>query len=201
MERIPSPTGDAIKRKLSLSDVADTFGISRPTLYKYIDDYDRQDYSRLSSDILRLFDYVTDENTTADDAQAILLDYRRVRRHADTTPNPQIDNCPARLAPSTQQVAERDRGLRWIHEDVKVTCIGQDGRSMVIFDGPEGIYRLRLWMDIDGMPFLIAEYPKQDGKRFFVVDDVLPRPGYRFDVVCLTNEGEVSSGLQELRFR
>ena len=40
MERTSSPTGDAIKRKLSLSDVADAFNISRPTLYKMIDRYD-----------------------------------------------------------------------------------------------------------------------------------------------------------------
>ena len=72
---------------------------------------------------------------------------------------------------------------------------------MVIFDGPEGSYRLRLWMEIDGEPYMISEYEEHRGKRFFLVDDVLPRPIYRFDVVCETSEGEVGSGLQELRFR
>ena len=48
MERPPSPTGAAIKKKLSISDVADALGISRPTLYRYIDDYDRGDYSRMN---------------------------------------------------------------------------------------------------------------------------------------------------------
>ena len=61
MERTSSPTGDAIKRKLSLSDVADAFNISRPTLYKMIDRYDMGDYSGINGDLLRLFDIVSDE--------------------------------------------------------------------------------------------------------------------------------------------
>ena len=48
---------------------------------------------------------------------------------------------------------------------------------------------------------MICEYEEHRGKRFFLVDDVLPRPIYRFDVICETSEGEVGSGLQELRFR
>lgn len=208
MERIPSPTGEAIKSKLSLSDVADSLGISRPTLYRYIEDYDRHDYSHMSGDVLRLFDIITDDDFDAVDAQAVLLEIRRNRRDRINSESEAARSDVERArrnvlahGAKVESSKEISRGPRWILGDVKVTCIGQDGKAMVIFDGPRGSYRLRLWMDIDREPYMISEYASEYGKKFFLVDDVLPRPGYRFDVVCLSKDGEVSSGLQELRFR
>lgn len=207
MERTPSPTGEAIKSKLSLSDMADALGISRPTLYRYIEDYDRHDYSRMSGDALRIFDIVTRDDVDPVDAQTALLEIRMRNRDQphdqDGAAKEHLERSKRNLLVHGMTVAPKntDRGPAWIHGDVNVTCIGQDGRSMVVYDGPQGSYRLRLWMDIDGEPYMISEYQGAPNRRFFLVDDVLPRPGYRFDVVCSTSNGEVSSGLQELRFR
>ena len=206
MEKTPSPTGDAIKRKLSLSDVADALGISRPTLYRYIEEYDRGDYSHISGDAFRLFDLVSREEVGPEDAQILLIDIRsNVKRASEEgTSMSSLERSKEKVMGSVQRIDVRrqpDTGLRWIPGKVKVTSVGQGGKSMVIFDGPEGRYRLRLWMDIDGKPYRIAEYENDDGRRFFLVDDVLPRPGYRYDVVCETKDGEVCSDLQELRFR
>lgn len=207
MERIPSPTGEAIKSKLSLSDVADSLGISRPTLYRYIEDYDKHDYSRMSGDALRIFDIVTRDDVDSMDAQTALLEIRMKNRDqskaSDDATREQLERSKRNLLAHSESIAQKseNKGPSWIRGDVSVTCIGQDGRSMVIYDGPEGSYRLRLWMDIDGQPYMISEHPGAQNRRFFLVDDILPRPSYRFDVVCLTKDGEVSSGLQELRFR
>ena len=72
---------------------------------------------------------------------------------------------------------------------------------MVVFNGPEGEYRLRLHLEISGEPFMISEYRQTPGRNYFLVDDVLPNVGYRFEVVCMNRDGEISSGLQELRMR
>ena len=207
MERPPSPTGAAIKKKLSISDVADALGISRPTLYRYIDDYDRGDYSRMNGNLLRLFDIVTQDDIGPEEAQTFLVNLRNTlggESIGKETTGRDLERSRNMVAESADRIVSMrrtDNGPRWSDGPVRVVSIGQDGRSMVIFDGPEGSYRLRLWMEIDGEPYMISEYEEHRGKRFFLVDDVLPRPIYRFDVVCETSEGEVGSGLQELRFR
>jgi len=70
MENIPSSTNMAIKRKLSVSDVADALGISRPTLYRMMEDYENGDYSNLSGEAIRLFDVVTRDDVGPEEAQA-----------------------------------------------------------------------------------------------------------------------------------
>ena len=208
MERTSSPTGDAIKRKLSLSDVADAFNISRPTLYKMIDRYDMGDYSGINGDLLRLFDIVSDEKCEAEDAQVYLLSYKKrddtVSRNA---PRSAMDRSIRSSAVDINRLAngvsprERRTALEWSEGDVRTVSIGQNGRSMVVFNGPEGEYRLDIYLEISGKPFKISEYRQTPGRNYFLVDDLLPNVGYRFEVVCMNEDGETGSGLQELRLR
>lgn len=208
MESTPSSTNEAIKRKLSISDTADALGVSRPTLYRMIESYENGDYESLRGDAIRLFDIVTRDDVGAEEAQAFLINMRREMRVRSSRPEeagrPDLDRSLVsvkRMAEGVERRASPVHTLSWSGEDVRVVSFGQSGRSMVVFDGPEGEYSLRLWMDIGGTPYRIAEYPSEKGRRFFTVSDILPRPGYRYEVVCRTDGGEVSSGLQELRFR
>lgn len=208
MESTPSSTNEAIKRKLSISDTADALGVSRPTLYRMIDSYEKGEYENLRGDAIRLFDIVTRDDVGAEEAQAFLINMRRENKVRSSRPEeagrPDLDRSIVSVRKIAEGVERRtviDHSLSWSGKDVRVVSFGQSGRCMVIYDGPEGEYSLRLWMNIEGSPYRIAEYPSEPGRRFFVVSNLIPRPGYRYEVVCKTDGGEVSSGLQELRFR
>ncbi len=208
MENIPSLTNTAIKRKLSVSDVADALGISRPTLYRMMENYENGDYSNLSGDAIRLFDVVTRDDVGPEEAQAFLLDMRRKSRDGSHRPKeagqPDIDRSVESVKKIAEEVGKKSAMSRepsWTEGEVRTFSFGQSGRSMVAFDGPEGEYRLRLWLRIGGEPFLLSEYAPEEGKRFFTVSDIVPRPDYQYEVVCTASEETASSGFQELRFR
>lgn len=207
MERNRSPTGEAIKRKLSLSDVADAFDISRPTLYKMIDRYDMGDYSGIDGNLLRFFDIVGSDGCGPEEAQAYILSYKR--RANRTIPPSVLDRDVGHTAMDVDRLADRASVsqkvrrtvLEWSDGDVRTVSIGQNGRSMVVFDGPDGEYRLRLFLEVSGEPFMISEYRRTPDRNFFLVDDVLPNVGYRYEVVRIDGDGVHGSGLQELRLR
>lgn len=210
MENIPSSTNMAIKRKLSVSDVADALGISRPTLYRMMEDYENGDYSNLSGEAIRLFDVVTRDDVGPEEAQAYLLDMRRRNRSGERSSRPKEAGSPDldRSVESVRQTAARlngmaaaSRGPSWTEGKVRTCSFGQNGRSMVLFDGPEGSYKLELWIRIGGEMFMLSEYRAEEGKRFFTVSDVIPRPDYVYEVLCTTGHGIARSGKQELRFR
>ncbi len=210
MENIPSSTNMAIKRKLSVSDVADALGISRPTLYRMMEDYENGDYSNLSGEAIRLFDVVTRDDVGPEEAQAYLLDMRRRNKGGERSSRPKEAGRPDidRSAESVRRTAERlermsapSRAPMWTDGEVKTFSFGQNGRSMVLFDGPEGSYRLQLHMRISGELFMLSEYRAEEGKRFFTVSDVIPRPDYVYEVLCDTGSGIARSGMQGLRFR
>lgn len=207
MERNRSPTGDAIKRKLSLSDVADAFDISRPTLYKMIDRYDMGDYSGIDGNLLRFFDIVGSDDCGPEEAQAYILSYKGRTNRA--VPPSVLDRTMDHTARDVERLADRASvsprvrrtALEWSDGDVRTVSIGQNGRSMVVFDGPDGEYRLRLYLEVSGEPFMISEQRRTPNRNYFLVDDVLPNVGYRYEVVRIDGSGVHGSGLRELRLR
>lgn len=58
---------DAVKAACSLSYVAEKLGISRPTLYRYMELYDAGDGMRIPSGVRDLFDFVTSARRSEED--------------------------------------------------------------------------------------------------------------------------------------
>ncbi len=67
MESAKGRVQDAVKAACSLSYVSEKLGISRPTLYKYMDLYDSGQSDRLPTGVRRFFAYVTAERRTEED--------------------------------------------------------------------------------------------------------------------------------------
>ncbi len=51
------------KLKIRLTELAAFVGVSRPTLYKYIDEYETKQYKDINHDVLYLFDYIMKATT------------------------------------------------------------------------------------------------------------------------------------------
>lgn len=48
----------AFKGKITISELSRLVNLSRPTLYKYVEEYESEIYDNLPSEILNLFDYI-----------------------------------------------------------------------------------------------------------------------------------------------
>ena len=49
---------------ITISELARLINISRPTLYKYIEDYKMCNYGKISFELVKLFDFICDASTT-----------------------------------------------------------------------------------------------------------------------------------------
>ena len=48
----------AFNGKITISELARLTNLSRPTLYKYVEEYENNDISNIPADILELFNYI-----------------------------------------------------------------------------------------------------------------------------------------------
>lgn len=46
--------------ELRLTELCDYMQVSRPTMYKYMESYDRKDFDEISSDVLKVFNYIAE---------------------------------------------------------------------------------------------------------------------------------------------
>ena len=61
MEKTGQSIANTLKEVSSISEIAEKFGISRPTLYKYMDCFDNGEYDRIPGKILSYFDAMSRE--------------------------------------------------------------------------------------------------------------------------------------------
>lgn len=85
--------------ELRLTELCDYMQVSRPTMYKYMESYDKKDFDEISSDVLKVFNYIA-ENKLAGKKNVvsfILNDVIAVKGEDDKTINvikKYIDNNP-----------------------------------------------------------------------------------------------------------
>ena len=82
----PVRVQDAVKTACSLSYVAEKLGISRPTLYRYMDLYDEGDGMRIPSGVRDLFDFVTSARRSEED---VIMYFMR-RPQPGKAPEPRV---------------------------------------------------------------------------------------------------------------
>lgn len=73
MEKSKESVANTLKKVTSISQVADRFSISRPTLYKYMDFFDRGEFDRIPENILSYFSAMANVGVSADESAVYLL--------------------------------------------------------------------------------------------------------------------------------
>jgi hypothetical protein len=164
MQQTSSKIGEVIKKKLSISDLADAFGISRPTLYRYIEYYDTDRRDSIPEHIVQYFDYISAEDVDGNDARVKLV---AMKGDGDISPK----NKPA----VTYKSANVPSSNRWNEGEIRTLSVSEGGRTMVVFDGGfDPRYNLVLSLKIEGELHPIGEYRHAESRGFFVIDDVVP---------------------------
>lgn len=54
----------AINGKITISELSRLVDISRPTLYKYVEEYEKGNFNTIPKELLKLFDYINSDSVT-----------------------------------------------------------------------------------------------------------------------------------------
>lgn len=54
-----------INGKITISELARLINISRPTLYKYVEEYDRKEFSNIPDEVIKLLDFITSDSVVS----------------------------------------------------------------------------------------------------------------------------------------
>lgn len=152
----PTSAGSVSERfrhNFSKSYLADTFGISRPTLYKYMDLYDNREIEDIPGRVLEFFDYVSNRERTYEEMVGFLEKVALIHH----------------MEPHTR---ERD-GLQWSSHNIRTVPIVSDGVLTVIFKdalhAPQETV-LRINVKVSDENVVIAECSPAPGLHYIRVD-------------------------------
>ena len=164
MQQTSSKIGEIIKKKLSISDLADAFGISRPTLYRYIEYYDTERRDSIPEHITQYFDYISAEDVDGNDARVKLVAMKG---------DGEIVSTRNRVA--TLKTYGPTASNRWREGAIRTLPVSSGDRTMVVFEGGfDPRYSLVLSLKIEGELHPIGEYRHAESRGFFVIDDIVP---------------------------
>ena len=152
----PTSAGSVSERfrhNFSKSYLADTFGISRPTLYKYMDLYDNHEIEDIPGRVLEFFDYVSNRERTYEEMVGFLEKVALIHH----------------MEPHTR---EKD-GLQWSSHNIRTVPIVSDGVLTVIFKdalhAPQETV-LRINVKVSDENVVIAECSPAPGLHYIRVD-------------------------------
>ena len=144
---------ERFRHNFSKSYLADTFGISRPTLYKYMDLYDNRDMEDIPGRVLEFFDYVSNRERTYEEMVGFLEKVAQIH-HLE------------------HHSREKD-GLQWSSYNIRTVPIVSDGVLTVIFKDslhtPQETV-LRISVKVSDENVIIAECSPAPGLHYIRVD-------------------------------
>ena len=187
MQKSESKIGETIKKKLSISDLADAFGISRPTLYRYIEYYDTERRDSIPEHIAMYFDYISAEDVDGNDARVRLVSMRR-DNNSQLTSN-------AKKTIINYRTGTSAASNEWKEGDIRTLSVSRDGKTMVVYEGGfDPRYSLVLSMRVSGELYPIGEYKHKESRGFFIIDDIVPCGGLFYEVSYYDGIERRSSG-------
>ena len=149
----PGSVSERFRHNFSKSYLADTFGISRPTLYKYMDLYDNSDMEDIPGRVLEFFDYVSNRERTYEEMVGFLEKVAQIH-HLE------------------HHSREKD-GLQWSSYNIRTVPIVSDGVLTVIFKDslhtPQETV-LRISVKVSDENVIIAECSPAPGLHYIRVD-------------------------------
>ena len=120
----------------------------------------------------------------------------------------QLYDQECRLQKNEESRKLKTRMESWTDDDGLMTlCIGNDGRSMVIFqllsdetvENPE--FSVSLIMETPSGNMVLGRYVPDEGKNFVLIDDVLPNLRLKYEVRCEYQGNTLVSGRYSLLLR
>ena len=158
--------GEIIKKKLSISDLADAFGISRPTLYRYIEYYETERRGSMPEQIATYFDYISAEDVDGNDARMRLITAKKNNSSS-------VNTCAKKSSFQFNTIFTMTV-WKWNGGDIKTLPIIKDGKVMVVYEGGfDPRYTLTLFMKVSGELCPIGEYRHEESRGFFFIDDLI----------------------------
>lgn len=153
MEESERTIQNAIKAACSISYVSEKLGISRPTFYKYMEQYDAGDTERIPQPVRDFFTFVSERDRAEED---VILYFIRGEDGGDGD-----------VAPS----------------DLETKVVSEPGRAMIVFPraDPENTV-VDLMMDFNGRKVPIATYRPLPNVRFVTIDGLVSGQTFYYEV-------------------
>lgn len=153
MEKGKGTIQDRIRVTCSISYVAEKLGVSRPTFYKYMEQYDSGDSEKLPRQVLGFFNYMSAKERTEEDV--ILYFLKRDDEKEEVADSSGLE---------TKVVSDMDR--------VMIVFPDADPEDTVV----------DLMMDFNGRKMSIATYRPQPGMRFVTIDGLVAGQTFHYEV-------------------
>lgn len=162
---------DTVREVCSLSYVSGKMGISRPTLYKYMELYDSGETDRIPDQARSFFDYMSRGGRSEDDVMLYFL-RGRPEEPSDETPVCAIQpSLPTSFL--TKPVPAPPAGAEDLDDGLTTACIRDGDRLTILFRDAFGRVDetvVEFYITVDGEEFLFGEFRPDPGMRFVRVD-------------------------------
>lgn len=174
----------AIRELIPLSEVADYLSISRPTLYKYMEFYDSEEFEKIPSPTKNFFDFIFSENISRKDIHEYFLQKGK--------------NTGSRRESVTEDSDD------WTSGNLPTLCIGWNGIAMVLFKDafPNPKFtKLTAYTEKNGELITVGTYMPEPDMKFITVNNLIPKLSYSYVVEQRFNDITEKSALSKLKLR
>lgn len=170
---------DVVREACSLSYVSGKLGISRPTLYKYMEMYDSGQSARMPAPARNFFDYMSSGRRTEDDVMLFFIRGadRKVREPDedaltdDASVGSPVIPTKTSCVPPDGDAAAPGRSVDVVREagTVRTACVTDGSNATIVFSDAFGKVDstiVEVYTEIDGEEFLLGEFSPAPGMRY-----------------------------------
>lgn len=174
---------DLIREYSSISEVAEKYGISRPTLYRYMDLYDSEEYEKIPERLLVYFNILMNGDNPQGESEIYLKAESKRReeqlvRHKLAEVESDIDTRLREIR--INQAATKSR---WSDDFIQSICVPIPGGATVfVKNGVNTDFTLLVYIDVDGGRSLIGRYAPLQGTAYVTVRDLPPGMDYTYSI-------------------
>ncbi len=185
MEKKVSSIAEILKSVSSLSEVAERFSISRPTLYKYMDCFDNGEYDRIPEKILAYFDAMSSGATPEESAIYLMAEKRRKEGLQRAELSDIDDEIEYRRRAIVEGSLRRGIQIAWTADAVPSICYPSEGCATVFFKqvlpgAPSTT--VAVYLTVSGEPTPIGRFHAEPGMGFVNIRGLPKGPAYEYRV-------------------
>ena len=187
MEKTKESVANTLKKVTSISQVADRFSISRPTLYKYMDFFDRGEFDRIPDNILTYFSAMANVGATPDESAVYLLAEEKrkqeLERISQSGDGAGMEYRAKAVMDGALRAKERNI-LSWSEGSCPSICYPTDGGAVVFMKDVPSDAQASVVVSIvvGGESTPIARYTPGEGMSFVDISNLPIGPDYEYTV-------------------
>ncbi len=178
---------DRLKDFITIKELSECFGVSRPTIYNYAKAYEESKTDKLPGMVVTLFD--TASKGTDEELKELM---------STITSKDDPFGKGAAFDMNGSVSGRRDAKSA---DDVRTICLHDDEKYMVIFyktpDTEETV--LNLYVRDMGNYYCIGQYKPRPGRNFVIIDDLVDTIDYYYEIEQKCMDSVHKSGLSILR--